>query len=205
MKSTLFTETHREVMSDSFMTLQGDALLKVNVDQEQSVIARRGTVIATRGLIDFAELDNGDPESFSDLFSVSGDGSLVIGDAGTEIHLILLEEETINILGTRVVAFDSRLRYAVRETRSAGLPQGGFWRAQLSGAGFCALSSRGAPMLMRSHDGESLRTDLFSTVAWSSGLRFELKPSYAHEKKAQQERFYLSFSGDGWVLLQAGE
>ena len=40
MKSTLFTEDHKEIVSDSFLALQNESLLRVHLKDGKEVITR---------------------------------------------------------------------------------------------------------------------------------------------------------------------
>lgn len=210
MKSTLFTEDHKEIVSDSFLALQNESLLRVHLKDGKEVITRKGSVVASQGEIAFTRLDErSDEEALnnSPLLRASGQGDVFVADNGAQIHLMLLEDESLTVLGNSALAFDGRLRYSVREAKVNGLADGGFWKLHVSGSGSLAISSKGTPVMLRTTAGEHTRTDLWSTIAWSSNLAPQLKPSLRLDSSAGlvQDRYYFSFSGDGWVLVQPGE
>ena len=176
----------------------------------KEVITRKGSVVASQGEVAFSRLDEREDDEAltnSPLLRASGAGDVFVADDGAQIHLMLLEEESLSVLGNRALAFDGRLKYSVRESKVNGLEAGGFWKLHVSGSGSLAISSKGTPVMLRTKAGEHTRTDLWSTIAWSSNLVPQLKPSLKLDSSAGsvQDRYYFSFSGDGWVLVQPGE
>ncbi len=204
MKSTLFTESHKEIQSDSFLALQNESLLRVHLKEERELIARRGSVIASQGEIGYANVFKAeDNERDVPLLKARGEGNVFVADHNSNVHLIILEDEGLVLNGDYALAFDARLRYEVKQSRIPQLPE--FWKIHISGSGPLALTTKGSPVLLRT-DNRTIRADLGSTIAWSSSLTPQVKPSIRLGYDNQRnDRFYFSFSGDGWVLVQPGE
>ena len=205
MKATLFTEEHREIKSDSLFALQNETLLRARLSAERRIVVRTDAVVATQGSIKFSPLEELS-EHHSPYVCGEGEGSVFVASEANHVHLILLEDEGLTVNGLHVLAFNEELKFQAHSKRLPGL-EDRHWGVHLFGRGSLAITTRGKPLLLKTIDGKA-RTDLASTVAWASSLTPKLKESTRFEKedpRPRAERFYYSFEGDGWIIVQPGK
>jgi uncharacterized protein (AIM24 family) len=70
-----------------------------------------------------------------------------------------------------------------------------------------ALVSDGPPLLLEVEGGETY-ADPQAAITWSSGLRTAIKTDVGFKTltgRASGETIQMSFSGDGWLLIQPSE
>jgi uncharacterized protein (AIM24 family) len=85
---------------------------------------------------------------------------------------------------------------------------GGLFNVKLSGTGLIAFTSHGPPMTLIVSPSHPLTCDPNATVAWSAGLKTELKSAVTLKTligRGTGETFQQRFSGEGIVVVQPYE
>jgi uncharacterized protein (AIM24 family) len=84
---------------------------------------------------------------------------------------------------------------------------GGMYNTHLTGSGYVALLSDGPPVLIEL-DGTETFADPQAAITWSEGVKTSVKADVNLKTfigRGSGETVQMSFSGDGWVLIQPSE
>lgn len=212
MRSNLFG-TNLESESAERFTLQNPRMLKVALDGE--VMARQGAMVAYQGQVDFAYQGAGGMGKFlkkaitgegMPLMKVTGRGDVFFADDASEIHLVTLDNDSLTVNGSNVLAFDSSLTWDIKRVEGASMMAGGVFNTTFTGTGTVAISTHGEPVVLNV-DAPTF-ADIQSAVAWSSSLSTSVRRTAgagALIGRGSGEAFQLAFSGQGFVVVQASE
>lgn len=212
MRSNLFG-TNLESESAERFTLQNPRMLKVTLDGE--VMARQGAMVAYQGQVDFAYQGAGGMGKFlkkaitgegMPLMKVTGRGDVFFADDASEIHLVTLDNDSLTVNGSNVLAFDSSLTWDIKRVEGASMMAGGVFNTTFTGTGTVAISTHGEPVVLNV-DAPTF-ADIQSAVAWSSSLSTSVRRTAgagALIGRGSGEAFQLAFSGQGFVVVQASE
>lgn len=212
MRSELFGENLESAGSDRF-TMQNSRLLRVALDGE--VMARQGSMVAYQGQVDFAYQGAGGMGRFlkktftgegMPLMRVSGRGDVFLADDAMEVHLVRLENDTLTVNGSNVLAFDSSLTWDIKRVEGASILAGGVFNTTFTGTGTVAITAHGTPVVL-DVDAPTF-ADIQAAVAWSTSLTTSVRRTAgagALIGRGSGEAFQLAFSGQGFVIVQASE
>jgi uncharacterized protein (AIM24 family) len=212
MRSDLFGENLESATSDRF-TLQNTRMLRVALDGE--VMARQGSMVAYQGEVDFAYQGAGGmgklfKKAFTgegmSLMKVTGRGDVFLADDAMEIHLVNLENDSLTVNGSNVLAFDSTLAWDIKRVEGASMMAGGVFNTTFTGTGTVAITSHGTPVVL-AVDAPTY-ADIQSAVAWSTSLTTSVRRTAGASAligRGSGEAFQLVFSGRGFVVVQASE
>ena len=212
MRSDIFGK-NLETTSRGGMTLQNSRMVKVALDG--AVYARQGTMVAYQGQMDFEYQGSGPRRFFKKvvtgeglpLMRVTGQGDLFLAHDAQEIHLIDLEGDSVTVNGPNVMAFESGLNWDIRRVAGmAGRTAAGWFNTVFTGHGRLAVTTHGTPAVL-TVDAPTC-VDIQSAIAWSSSLRASLHSSVkmgALVGRSSGEAWQISFSGQGFVMVQASE
>lgn len=145
----------------------------------------------------------------SPLTRIEGQGVCYLADMGKQVTILRLEEDTLNVNGNDLLAFEDTVSYDITmHRRMAGWASGGLFSVRLSGRGLVAILSHGQPLTLPVKRGEPVITDPNATVAWSAGLSPDLKMDLSLKTligRGGGETFQMVFDGDGFVVVQPYE
>ena len=214
MQSTL--GSFQETQSGEAFALQNSKLLKVSLDQI-TIQARLGSMVAYQGDVRFEHAGSGGMSRMikkamtsegTDLMKVSGSGEVFLAEMAQDVHVLELEDDFVTANGANVLAFDAGIDWDIKRVEGAsGMLGGGLYNMELRGSGFLALVSDGPPVLLEV-DGEQTFADPHAAITWSSGLTTSVKADVNLKTfigRGSGETFQVSFSGQGWVLIQPSE
>ncbi len=198
--------------------LESDRMLEVNV--QGRVWSKLGAMIAYRGQLTFKRegmMEGGLGNAFKKMVSgemaplakIEGTGSAYLADAGKHITVLHLQNETLNVNGNDLLAFEDSVSYDITmHRRVSGMMSGGLFSVRLSGAGLVAIMSHGRPLTLRVTPGDPVMTDPNATIAWSGNLMPDLKTDMSLRTmigRGGGETFQMRFDGDGFVVVQPFE
>ena len=158
MRSALFGTHAEAVASRPGMALQNSTMLKATLDGE--LIARRGSLVAYQGHVDFRALRSGGIARYVQqrltgegvpLMSVTGRGEVFLSDLGSEVFLVDLEgpDDALTINGRNVLAFEPSLRWDVQLVPGTGaLSSAGLFNCVFTGRGRIAITCKGTPVVV---------------------------------------------------------
>lgn len=216
MQSNLFAPAHAEVTGPGIQ-LQGSKMCKVGMNGE--VMARAGSMVAYQGQMQFKALGAGGignaiKQKLSGegvpLMSVSGQGDLFLASNNSDVHLIDLDgSDGLTINGANVLAFDTSLQYTIQRVQGAAMAGGaGLFNCVFTGRGRIAVTTKGTPVVLTVD--QPTFADPQAAVCWSAGLQTSVQRNDQLNLgtligRSTGERFTLSFSGHGFVVVQPSE
>ncbi|MEU4419172.1 AIM24 family protein [Actinoplanes sp. NPDC024001] len=218
MRSELFSaENLEKESSQPGLRLQNSKLLKAELNGE--FLARTGSMVAYQGQVTFEALGSGGLGKFLKqkltgegvpLMRVRGTGDVFLADNAADVHLIDLEPgDALSINGANVLAFDSTLQYDIKMVSGAGMmSSAGLFNCVFSGRGRIAVTTNGTPVVLNVD--QPTFVDPQAAIAWSASLqtgyhRADQLGLGTLLGRSTGERFTMSFSGQGFVVVQPSE
>lgn len=213
MRSSVFGNLDPQRLPPGF-ALENDKLLRVQLPHE--VLAKQGSMVAFQGQMDFDyEGAGGIGKLFkkaltgegASLMRVRGEGLLYLADNADDVHLFFLENEGITVNGRNLLAFQPQLTWDIQRVQGAGMAAGGLFNTTVTGTGWVAVTTHGAPVLL---DAARMPTyvDGQAAVCWSTSLQVGVNRTMkvgALIGRGSGEAMQLAFRGQGFVLVQASE
>ncbi|WP_045823680.1 AIM24 family protein [Williamsia herbipolensis] len=216
MQSELFAPQYAEASAPGIQK-QGSKMCKVALNGD--VMARTGSMVAYQGDLKFEALGSGGIGNMIrqrlsgegvPLMKVVGRGDLFLANASTDVHLIDLDgTDGLTINGANVLAFESTLSYNIARVQGAAMASNaGLFNCVFTGRGRIAITTDGTPVVLNVD--QPTYADPQAAVAWSSSLRTGVKQNDSFNLgtligRSTGERFTLSFSGQGFVIVQPSE
>ena len=214
MQSTL--GEFQETQSEQPFALQNSKLLKVSLNQI-TIQARAGAMVAYQGDVAFEHAGSGGlgrmvkkamtGEGIT-LMKMSGTGEVFLADTAQDIHLIYLENDAITVNGTNLLAFDSGIDWDIKRVEGvSGMMGSGLFNTALNGTGWVAIVSDGPPVLLNTGEAPTF-ADPQAAITWASSVKTGIKTDIKLKNfigRGSGESVQMSFSGQGWVLVQPSE
>ena len=205
-----------EVETGEAFTMQGPRLLKVELSAT-SVVARNGAMVAYQGDVSFEHKGGGlgrflkkaaTGESLR-LMVAQGTGEVFLAHQAMLVHVVRLQDESMTVNGENILAFETGIEWDVTKVKggASGVLAGGLFNIALHGSGLVALVSDGEPVRL-DVGGSPTFADPQAAIAWSGGVSTSLKSEMQAKAligMGSGESFRLSFSGQGWALVQPSE
>ena len=218
MRSELFSADNLEKESDQAgMRLQNSKLLKVELRGE--MMCRRGAMVAYQGQVRFEALGAGGMAKWLKskvtgegvpLMKMIGQGDVFLANRASDVHIIDLDAgDALSINGANVLAFDSSLQYDIKFVQGMGmLSSAGLFNCVFSGAGRIAITSHGQPVVLNVD--QPTYVDPQAAICWSASLqtgyhRADQLGLGTLVGRTTGEAFTMSFSGQGFVVVQPSE
>ncbi|MDT0462720.1 AIM24 family protein [Streptomyces gibsoniae] len=217
MQSTLFG--YNEQQTQERYSLQNAQLLRVLLEGHDDILARKGTMVAYQGLIEFdAEYQSSGQHRARaytgeglDLMRCHGQGTVYLANLAQHVHVMDVEQDGLTVDSSYVLAMDSSLHHEVIAVDSQyGISGSGKYQLNITGRGKVALMTSGAPLLMQVTPDKYVNCDADAIVAWSTGLRVQMQ-AQTHSSGVWRRRgntgegWELSFMGSGFALVQPSE
>ncbi|OPF72885.1 hypothetical protein VT50_0230215 [Streptomyces antioxidans] len=217
MQSPLFAFT--EAQTQDRYALQNPHLLRVALSGHEDVLARKGSMVAYQGLIEFdGEYQTpGQRRARSrtgeglDLMRCSGQGTVYLANLAQHIHVMEVDHDGLTVDSSYVLALDSTLHWeSIAVDSQFGISGSGKYNLNISGRGKLALMTSGQPLLLQVTPDKYVNADADAIVAWSSSLRVQMQ-AQTHSSGVWRRRgntgegWELSFLGQGYALVQPSE
>jgi uncharacterized protein (AIM24 family) len=214
MKSQLFEQDkmEKEGVAGSFL-LQNRHTLKVELNGE--VYAKQGAMAAYQGNVEFSFHGGGVRRMLKKIVSgenlqlmkVSGRGEVFFSDFGAEVQIVQLENDSLTINTSNLLAFESTLHWDIKMVKPGmQMLAAGLSNVTVSGTGQVAISSFGTPFVLQVN--EPTYVDVQAALAWSSSLQTDIKSTFKVGSligRGSGESFQMLFTGDGFVVVQPSE
>ena len=198
--------------------LENPKMLEAHVNG--AIWSKPGAVIAHRGDLTFHRegmAENGIGTALlkmvagemAPLTKIQGQGLCYLADKAKNVTILRLENETLNVNGSDLLAFENSVNYEINmHRRVAGVLSGGLFSVKLSGIGMVAVMSHGQPTTIKVTPGEPVSTDPNATVAWSGNLSPDIRIDASLRNlvgRGGGETFQMVFRGEGFVVIQPFE
>jgi uncharacterized protein (AIM24 family) len=206
----------QETQSEQPFTLQNSKLLKVSLDKV-TIQAKAGSMVAYQGDVSFEHAGSGGLSRMvkkavsgegTTLMKMDGTGEVFLADAAQDVHLIYLENDAITVNGTNLLAFDSGIDWDIKRVEGvSGMMGGGLFNTALQGTGWVAIISDGPPVLLNTGEAPTF-ADPQAAITWASSVQTGIKTDIKLKNligRGSGESVQMSFSGQGWVLVQPSE
>jgi uncharacterized protein (AIM24 family) len=206
----------QETKSEQPFALQNSKLLKVSLDQV-TIQAKAGSMVAYQGDVSFEHAGSGGLSRMvkkavsgegTKLMKMSGTGEVFLAETAQDIHLLYLENDAITVNGANLLAFDAGIDWDIKKVEGAsGFVSGGLFNTALTGTGWVAIVSDGPPVLLNTGEAPTF-ADPAAAITWSSSIQTSIKTDIKLKNfigKSSGESIQMSFSGQGWVLVQPSE
>ncbi|MFE6740701.1 AIM24 family protein [Streptomyces tubercidicus] len=217
MQSPLFAFT--EAQTQDRYALQNSQLLRVALQGHEDLLARKGTMVAYQGLLEF-DANYQTPgqhrtRAYSgeglDLMRVSGQGTVYLANLAQYVHVVDVDHDGLTVDSSYVLALDSGLHWEVVSVDSQyGISGTGKYQLNISGRGKVALMTSGQPLMLPVTPDKYVNADADAVVAWSAALRVQMQ-AQTHSSAVFRRRgntgegWELSFLGQGYALVQPSE
>lgn len=218
MQSALFAAENLEKATTApGMTLQNSKMLKIQLSGE--CMARTGSMVAYQGNVQFQALGSGGAAKWLKskltgegvpLMKLTGQGDVFLADRACDVHLIdLAAGDALSVNGSNVLAFESRLNYDIKMVQGMGmLSSAGLFNCVFSGEGRIAITTEGTPVVLTVD--QPTYADPQAAICWSAGLqtgyhRADQLGLGTLLGRTTGEAFTMSFSGQGFVVVQPSE
>ncbi|MEV7143359.1 AIM24 family protein [Streptomyces tauricus] len=217
MQSSLFA--YNDQQSQERYSLQNKQMLRVLLEGHDDVLARKGTMVAYQGLVEFdAEYQNsGQQRSRAhtgeglDLMRCHGQGTVFLANLAQHIHVVDVDQDGLTVDSSYVLAMDSALHHEVIAVDSQyGISGSGKYQLNITGRGKVALMTSGMPLMLQVTPDKYVNCDADAIVAWSTSLRVQMQ-AQTHSSGVFRRRgntgegWELSFMGQGYALVQPSE
>ncbi|WP_405723556.1 AIM24 family protein [Streptomyces sp. NBC_01537] len=200
------------------MEAHGGKMLKVAMQTGQDLFARTGSMVAYEGFVQYEPNPPAVRQMASQwitgegapIMKCTGDGLLYLADYGADVVPVYLNNESLSVNGSNLLAFDAQLQWGVERVKGLAKFAGqGLFNVAVSGTGWVAVTSRGTPIVVDCGRGDDeTYVDPDALVAWSSGLKTKPKRSFKASSligRGSGEAFQIGFSGQGFVVVQPSE
>jgi uncharacterized protein (AIM24 family) len=205
-----------ETQSQDAFALQNSKLLKVRLEAV-TIQAKLGSMVAYQGDVTFEHAGSGGLSRMlkkavtgegAQLMKVTGSGEVFLADEAQDIHLIYLENDFITVNGHNLLAFDAGIDWDIKRVEGASsMMGGGLYNMALNGTGWVAILSDGPPVLLNVAAAPTF-ADAQAAITWSSGVSTGIRTDFKMKNligRGSGESIQMSFSGQGWVLVQPSE
>ncbi len=200
------------------MSNHGSKMAKVIMQPGVDVMAKAGSMVAYKGLIDF----NPNPPAMGNLIrswatgegvqlmQATGQGELYLADYGADVVVMQLANEALSVNGPNILAFENTLSWTIERVKDVKMAFSGMgmFNVVLRGQGWVALTSRGTPAVLDTREAPTF-VDTDALVAYTEGLqitpRRTAKFSSLIPGRGSGEAFQLGFQGQGFVVVQPAE
>jgi uncharacterized protein (AIM24 family) len=139
---------------------------------------------------------------------IKGTGEVFLADEAQDIHLIYLENDFITVNGRNLLAFDAGIDWDIKRVEgTSAMMGGGLFNMSLHGTGWVAILSDGPPVLLDVGAAPTF-ADAAAAITWSSGVQSGIKTDFKMKNligRGSGETIQMSFSGQGWLLVQPSE
>ncbi|BFV60879.1 AIM24 family protein [Kitasatospora sp. CMC57] len=208
--------THRPTDSTTRMTNHGKAICRVAVTATSDVYAKAGAMVAYDGFLQYEAVSQNFRRALGEwasgernpLLRWSGDGALYLADRGADVLNLHLDDESLSVNGSHLLALDATLRCTVDKVKGAAMMAGtGLYNVKVSGTGWVSVTSRGVPVVLDCAEAETY-VDPDALVAWTTGLDVRSRRSMklgALVGRGSGEAVQLGFQGVGFVVVQPSE
>ncbi|MGW4891227.1 AIM24 family protein [Kitasatospora sp. NPDC004240] len=198
------------------MSNHGGAMCKVAVTATQDVLAKPGAMVAYDGFLQYEPVSQSLRRALgewasgerSPLLRWFGDGTLYLADFGADVLNLQLDNESLSVNGSHLLALDSSLSCTVEKVKGPALMAGtGLFNVTVSGSGWVSITSRGVPVVLDCAEAETY-VDPDALVAWTTGLEIRTRRTVKVGSligRGSGEAMQLGFKGSGFVVVQPSE
>lgn len=204
-------------------SLQNGKMLKAILSQESGMrefFALAGAMVAFQGGVNF----DGDHQRWArhvigamtgvwlPLMRVSGAGTVYLANQAQDVHILRLARDGLTVSGHALLAFQRGLDWNIvrLDTGGPAIASTGTYTIEITGIGMVAVTTNGAPLVMRVTPQNYYFADADAVIAWSSSLQVSMQAAVTTSavwtpRGNTGEGWQMQFSGEGFVVVQPFE
>ena len=209
--------TSQQDRNEGFFEQETARIMEINLSNNLAWI-KKGAMIAYTGEVKFTMEDLFEhgiktvmkrfvTGEGGNLVKAQGTGKVYIADEGKKISILNLQNDSLFVNGSNVLAFEPSLKWDIKLMKLASMMAGGLTNIEIKGSGMLAITTMYEPMTLRVTQGCPVMTDPSATVAWSSGLKTGFKTDISVKTllgRGSGDSIQMKFEGDGFVIVQPG-
>lgn len=204
---------------EKIFALESNRMLKVNLQGNNLIWHRLGSMVAYDGIIQFSRegiFEHGFAKFVKKTFSregiqlskAEGQGGLYLADGGKKIRILNVQNQSIVVNGNDILAFENSVKWDIKFMKITSMLAGGLTNVLLEGQGLVAITTYYDPVTLHVTPDHPVMTDPNATVAWSASLNPKLKTDVSARTligRGNGESLQLMFEGEGFVVIQPYE
>ena len=209
--------TKKKKKNEGFFEQETARIMEINLNDNLAWI-KKGAMIAYTGNVKFAMEDlfehglktvvkrfvSGES---GNLVKAKGTGKVYIADEGKKISILNLQNDSLIVNGSNVLAFEPSLKWDIKLMKLTSMMAGGLTNIEIQGQGMLAITTMYEPMTLKVTPECPVMTDPSATVAWSSGLKTSFKTDISVKTligRGSGDSIQMKFEGEGFVIVQPG-
>ena len=209
--------TSQKDKNEGFFEQETARIMEINLNDNLAWI-KKGAMIAYTGNVKFAMEDlfehglktvvkrfvSGES---GNLVKAKGTGKVYIADEGKKISILNLQNDSLIVNGSNVLAFEPSLKWDIKLMKLTSMMAGGLTNIEIKGQGMLAITTMYEPMTLKVTPECPVMTDPSATVAWSSGLKTSFKTDISVKTligRGSGDSIQMKFEGEGFVIVQPG-
>ena len=199
--------TSQKDKNEGFFEQETPRIMEINLSNNLAWI-KKGAMIAYTGDVKFIMEDLFEhglktvvkrfvTGESGNLVKAQGTGKVYIADEGKKISILNMQNDSIIVNGSNLLAFEPSLKWDIKLMKLASMMAGGLTNIEVNGTGMLAITTMYEPMSLRVTPNCPVMTDPTATVAWekASGACHRLAPRFRGHGHGQRRRAVLGGSG----------
>ncbi len=211
-------QTRQQDLGQGLFELESERMLELNLNgmvwtKMGSMVAYRGNVKFTREGIMEQGIGNLLKKAVSGegarLTKAEGQGQVYLADSGKKVTILNLENDSIFVNGSDLLAFESSIKFDIKMMKKASaMLTGGLFNIRLEGSGMVAFTTHYDPLTLMVTPDCPVITDPNATVAWSGTLEPRIRTDMSLKTfvgRGSGESIQTEYAGNGFVVIQPFE
>jgi len=219
----VFTKFQVRRSPDQFsLSVPNPKMVMVNMDYGP-VQCLEGSMVAYQGDVRFKKKYQGAGRTLKSsitgtsvsLMEASGHGVLFLANDAANALIMYLDDDSVSVSGSSIIAFSSSLRWDVERVQGKNLKQliggvlaDGFFSISLTGTGYVAVAARGEVLALNVSDATTFVSPK-AAILWTSGVTLGVRTDIGGLgtmfRGGTGETWQVAFNGEGYVLIQPYE
>lgn len=209
--------TSQKDKNEGFFEQETPRIMEINLSNNLAWI-KKGAMIAYTGDVKFTMEDLFEhglktvvkrfvTGESGNLVKAQGTGKVYIADEGKKISILNMQNDSIIVNGSNLLAFEPSLKWDIKLMKLASMMAGGLTNIEVNGTGMLAITTMYEPMSLRVTPNCPVMTDPTATVAWSAGLKTCFKTDISVKTllgRGSGDSIQMKFEGEGFVIVQPG-
>lgn len=209
--------TSQKDKNEGFFEQETPRIMEINLSNNLAWI-KKGAMIAYTGDVKFTMEDLFEhglktvvkrfvTGESGNLVKAQGSGKVYIADEGKKISILNMQNDSIIVNGSNLLAFEPSLKWDIKLMKLASMMAGGLTNIEINGNGMLAITTMYEPMSLKVTPNCPVMTDPTATVAWSAGLKTSFKTDISVKTllgRGSGDSIQMKFEGDGFVIVQPG-
>lgn len=209
--------TSQKDKNEGFFEQETPRIMEINLSNNLAWI-KKGAMIAYTGDVKFTMEDLFEhglktvvkrfvTGESGNLVKAQGSGKVYIADEGKKISILNMQNDSIIVNGSNLLAFEPSLKWDIKLMKLASMMAGGLTNIEINGNGMLAITTMYEPMSLKVTPNCPVMTDPTATVAWSAGLKTSFKTDISVKTllgRGSGDSIQMKFEGEGFVIVQPG-